>query len=265
MILSGKEVAEAINQTLNCNHSPKLATIRVGEDPADIAYETSAKKKLENLGLSVETVVLPATITQEELNAVIVAQNENTAVHGILVFQPLPKHLSALHLPIAPEKDVDCTTLLSQGKLVAGLDGFKAGAPAAVMATLAHFNIPLEGKNIALIGRSSVVGKPLALLLIQGGATVTICHSKTKNLPQIAKASDILITSAGKANFITPDFVHPEQVVIDVSTNVVEGKLCGDLSPEVHDLVHAYTPTPGGIGAVTTSILAQQVVKASQG
>ncbi len=263
MILSGKAVAEALQSNFQFTQAPRLVTLRVGEQEADIAYEAGAGKKLALLGLEVEHLVFPQSVSQSQLDDAILQLNQRKDVQGILVFQPLPSHLNASVLPIAPEKDVDCSTFPQQGRLVAGVDGFLPGAPAAVLATLAHYDIPLEGKNVTLIGRSTVVGRPLALLLMQQGATVTVCHSKTKNLASVAQASDILITSAGKANLITADFVHPQQIVIDISTNMVNGKLQGDIHPEIHDIVAAYTPTPGGIGAVCTTILAQQVVKAA--
>ncbi len=262
MILSGKDVAEAIQKNLQVTNPPTLAMIRVGDNPSDMAYEKGATTKLTALGLKVDALHLPETVTQADLDSHIQSLNNCAEIHGILVFQPLPAHLSAMS--ISSEKDVDCSTLESLGKLVTGQKGFHPGAPAAVMALLQHYNIDIQGKNVTLIGRSTVVGKPLALLLTQAGATVTICHSKTQNLPQVAKNSDILITSAGKPNLITADFVHPEQYVIDISTNVVDGKLCGDIDPQIHDLVKGYTPTPGGIGAICTTILAKQVVEASQ-
>lgn len=271
MILSGKEVSEQLQEHIKIRvetlkHTPKLATLRVGENDADKAYEGSATKKFQSLGLAVENVVLEEQCTQEEFVAQLQTLGEQEDIHGILVFQPLPSHLSVevLRTSLNPMKDVDCSTFENLGKLLSGNPRFIPGAPGAVMMLLQHFQIDVAGKNIALIGRSTVVGRPLGQLLTTAGATVTMCHSKSKDLASICKQSDILITSAGVPNLVTKEFVHGEQIVIDVSTNVVDGKLCGDIDPDIAHIVKAYTPTPGGIGAVTTAVLAHQVVRASE-
>lgn len=274
-VLSGKEVSEALQETVKARVSvlqekgvpPKLVTIRVGENGSDIAYESSATKKLGTMNVLVENAVLPMTATQEDLFDMVKEQGAREEVHGILVFQPLPSGWDEeiLRTTLNPAKDVDCTTLENLGKLLAGKPRFCPGAPAGVMALLAHYNMDLTGKTVALIGRSTVVGRPLAQLLTSAGATVTICHSKTVNLSQVCQKADILVTSAGVPKLVGKDFVHKDQIVVDVSTNVVDGKLCGDISvDEIADIVEAYTPTPGGIGAITTTILASQVVDACE-
>lgn len=263
MILSGKKVAQAIYKTMRCSTHPHLATLRVGEKPEDIAYQSGVEKRLLEQGLEVEHHVLPVTATQAELDAKIQELNEKTVIHGILVLQPLPEGLNPY--AIAPSKDVDCSTLINQGKLMAGEACYQPNGPAAVITLLNHFKIPLEGTAITLIGRSQVVGRPLALMLIQAGATVTVCNSKTRNLPFIARSCGILISAVGQPNFITREFCHEKQVVIDVGANHLSGNQVGDISPEIHDFVAAYTPTPGGIGSVTTAILAKQVADSTVG
>ncbi|MFI3253309.1 MAG: bifunctional 5,10-methylenetetrahydrofolate dehydrogenase/5,10-methenyltetrahydrofolate cyclohydrolase [Eubacteriales bacterium] len=263
MELSGKKVAEALKKKMKCSTHPILATLRVGEVPSDVAYERGLGKRLLELGMEVKHFTLPDTVSQEELNQKIEELNNDKHIHGIIVFQPLPHGLSA-HA-IAPNKDVDCSTLINQGKLLAGLPCYQPNAAAAVIALLEHYRIPLLGTKVTLIGRSSVVGRPLSILLIQAGATVTVCNSQTKNLPQIARSSGILISAVGQPNFITPEFVHDKQLVVDIGTNYVDGKLCGDISPEIHHIVGGYTPTPGGIGPVTTMVLAKQVADSTIG
>lgn len=271
-ILSGKTVSEALMEKLAIrieaqSVTPKLATLRVGDNDADKAYENNASNKLRKMGLVVENLTLESGCKEQAMLDSVQWLNSRNDVHGILVFQPLPKDWDTelLRTTLNPIKDVDCSTLENLGKLIADTPRYIPGAPAGVMAVLDHYNIPLSGANVCLIGRSTVVGRPLSQLLTSRGATVTICHSRTKNLAKVAKDSEILITSAGVPNLVGKDFVHENQVVIDVSTNVVDGKLCGDINlEEVSQIVKAYTPTPGGIGAITTTILAQQVVKACE-
>lgn len=271
-ILSGKEVSEKLGASVKLRAEqgkkiPKLATLRVGDNGADVAYEASATKKLSSFGLEVENAVLDITCTQEEFMAQLKTLGDREDVHGILVFQPLPSHLDtdALRTSLNPLKDVDCTTFENLGKLLSGAARFIPGAPGGVMALLQHFEIDVSGKNVVVIGRSTVVGRPLAQLLTTAGATVTVCHSKSTDVAEICRGCDILITSAGVPNLITKRFVHEDQIVIDVSTNVVDGKLCGDIHPEICEIVQSYTPTPGGIGAITTAVLAHQVVRAAEG
>ncbi len=263
MELSGLKVAAALKKQMRCSTHPHLATVRVGENPIDVSYEVGLGKKLLELGMDVEHFHLPETVSQEDLDKQIEELNQNKHVHGIILFQPLPHGLHP-HA-IAPNKDVDCSTLINQGKLLAGLPCYLPNAAGAVMALLEHYHIPLQGTNVTLIGRSSVVGRPLSILLIQAGATVTVCNSKTRNLAQIARCSGILISAVGQANFITREFVHENQVVVDIGTNYIDGKVCGDISPEIHHIVAGYTPTPGGIGPVTTAVLAKQVAQSTIG
>lgn len=275
-ILSGKEVSEHLQEKTkiriesiekSVGVTPKLATVRVGENEADKAYENGATKKFQAMGLDVENIVLAGDCEERAMLDTVEWLGNRTDVHGILVFQPLPSawNVELLRTTLNPAKDVDCSTLENLGKLLGGQPRFVPGAPGAVMALLDYFGIDLEGKSVCLLGRSTVVGRPLSQLLTSAGATVTVCHTKTKNMAELAKASEILITSAGVPNLITKDFVHENQIVVDVSTNVVNGKLCGDIAlEEIDSIVASYTPTPGGIGAITTTILAQQVVRACE-
>lgn len=270
-ILSGKEVSERLQGEISSRIAgldvvPKLATVRVGEQGADVAYEANATKKLRGMGLEVENVVLSGD-SEQDLMTQVGELGERADIHGILVFQPLPEgwNTDLLRTTLNPEKDIDCSTWENLGKLLAGAPRFVPGAPGAVMELLSHYAVDLVGKEVAVIGRSTVVGRPLAQLLTSAGATVTVCHSKSKNLAEVCRSAEILVTSAGVANLVTGEFVHDKQIVVDVSTNVVDGKLCGDICLEtVSEKAESYTPTPGGIGAICTTVLAKQVVKACE-
>lgn len=276
--LMGKAVADAVCEKLKADvdalrakgTSPKLAIVRVGERGDDIAYERSAMKRMAALDIDVENVLLPEDISQEALEDTFRKVNEDAAVHGIMIFQPLPKHLSAKPLVdmIHPLKDVDGISPLNSAKVFAGdASGVAPCTPAACMAILAHYGVDLTGKRVVVVGRSMVVGRPLSMLLLKENATVTICHTRTKELADRLKEADIVIAAAGKAKMITAEMVRPETVVIDVGINVDEnGKLVGDVDYEaVEPIVSAITPVPGGVGGVTTAILAQHVVVAAKG
>lgn len=275
--LMGKAVADAVCEKLKADVSalrakgitPKLAIVRVGERGDDIAYERSAMKRMAALDIDVENVLLPEDISQEALEASFRKVNEDSAVHGMMIFQPLPKHLSAKPLVdmIHPLKDVDGISPLNAAKVFAGdSSGVAPCTPSACMAILAHYGVNLTGKRVAVVGRSMVVGRPLSMLLLKENATVTICHTRTENLADRLKEADIVIAAAGKAKMITAEMVRPETVVIDVGINIDEnGKLVGDVDDEaVEPIVSAITPVPGGVGSVTTAILAQHVVQAAQ-
>lgn len=243
---------------------PTLATVRLGDNGADIAYQRNATQKLENLGLKVKNYQYPIDFSQEELLEELERLNQDASVHGILLFQPLPPHLDmmAIRHAIAPEKDIDCTTVENLGLILAGETRYAPCAPGAVMALLDHYQVSVVGKKVTIIGRSLVVGRPLSMLLLVEHATISVCNVNTANIAEEARNSDILITAAGCPGLVTPEFVHPKQTVIDIGTTMVDGVLCGDIHPDVIPLVAAYTPTPGGIGALTTTILARQLVKA---
>ncbi len=277
MRLLGKEVTEALNLRLtervhalkNRGIRPTLALIRIGENPSDLAYERGAKKRAELLGIEVRQFFLPQDVAQETVLSLIDEVNADRTIHGALLFRPIPKHLDtkAIFNRLDPKKDVDCMTDLSSAGVFMGRRdlGFAPCTPEACMEILAHYDIDLKGKNAVVIGRSMVVGKPLAMLLLQKDATVTICHTKTVGLAEICKKADILITAAGCAGSLSKEFVRAGQIVLDVSINAVDGTICGDaVLSEVEPIVAAITPVPGGVGGVTTSILMKHVIESAE-
>ena len=274
--LLGKEVTasfneqlkERVNELKKRGITPLLEIIRVGEDPGDLSYERGAMKRCETIGVSVRNVVLERDVTQEEMLRVIDEANEDPSVHGVLLLRPLPNHLDASMIEnrLSPEKDVDCMTDLSMSGVFTGKKlGFAPCTPEAVMEILDHYGIDCCGKRAVVIGRSLVFGKPAAMMLLKKNATVTVCHTKTKDLPSVAREADLLIVAAGRARTVTADYVRPGQVVIDVGINMDEnGKLCGDVDYDsVESVVAAITPVPGGVGSVTTSVLVAHVVEAA--
>ncbi len=274
-IIKGKPVADKISQELinEVNNlvkegiNPKLAVVRVGSRPDDLAYERGALKRCQTIGIETEVVELPENISQEEYINVIHKLNDDKKVNGILAFRPLPKHLNEdeIKYHIDPKKDVDCFNPINTAKIVENdKSGFPPCTPTAVVEILKHYDIDLSGANIAVLGRSMVVGKPVSMLLLNENATVTICHSRTKNLPEISSKADIVVAAVGKAKMVTADYVKDGAVVIDVGINVDNnGNLCGDVDTEnLLEKVSMITPVPGGVGSVTTSILASHVVKA---
>ena len=279
-LLLAKEVNEKLNEriTAQCaalkerGVNPTLAIVRCGERPDDLSYERGATKRAESLGVAVEKIVLSENISKEELLSVIDALNRNDAVHGVLLFRPLPKHLKADEDEICnrldPRKDVDGMTDGSAAGVFAGKAlGFAPCTPAACMEILDHYGIDCTGKKAVVLGRSLVVGKPAAMMLLGKNATVTVCHTKTKNVASIAREADILVSAAGVLRSLTKEYVRPGQVVIDVSINWDEAKggIAGDaVYDEVEPIVEAITPVPGGVGAVTTSVLIGHVVEAAQ-
>ena len=247
---------------------PKLTIIRVGENPDDISYEKGATKRCETLGVACEKILLPEDVAQDELLAVIDKVNKDDHIHGVLLFRPLPKHLdqAVIENALAPEKDVDCMTDLSMSGVFTGKKiGFPPCTPQACMEILDHYGIDCTGKKAVVIGRSLVVGKPAAMMLVKKNATVTICHTRTVDMPSVAREADIIIVAAGRAGVVGADYVKAGQVVIDVGINVnAEGKLCGDVDyAAVEPIVDAITPVPGGVGSVTTSVLVGHVVEAA--
>lgn len=274
-IIKGKPVADKITEDLkkeveNLNEmgiNPKLAIVRVGERPDDLAYERGALKRCQNIGIETEIVELDENISQDEFIKAIHKLNEDDKVNGILTFRPLPKHLSEdeIKYEISPKKDIDCFNPINTAKIVENdKTGYPPCTPTAVIEILKHYDINLTGANIVVLGRSMVVGKPLSMLLLNENATVNICHSKTRNLPEIASQADILVAAVGRAKMVKKDYVKDGAIVIDVGVNVDDqGNLCGDVDMEdVLDKVSMITPVPGGVGAVTTSILATNIVKA---
>ena len=284
--LLGKEVNEALVASLQTRTAalrekginPCLGIIRLGENPSDLSYEKGATKRAEEVGVAVKNYILPESATKEEVLAVIDEVNADASVHGVLMFRPLPKHLKAdqdeICNRLAPAKDVDSMTHMSNAGVFEGQDlGYAPCTPAACMEILDHYGIDCKGKNAVVIGRSLVVGKPAAMMLMAKNATVTICHTRTVNTAEICKRADIIVTAAGVLNSLTKDFVREGQIVIDVSMNwnpekiTTKGKggMSGDaVFDEVELIVDAITPVPGGVGAVTTSVLMKHVVEAAE-
>lgn len=247
---------------------PCLAIVRVGERPDDLSYERGATKRMANMNVSVKNVVMPEDVDQAKLEKTFAAVNDDPAVHGILLFQPLPKHLDVepLKAMINPLKDVDSMSPANAAKVFAGdKTGFAPCTPSAVMEILAQCGVELRGKRVTIVGRSMVVGKPLAMLMLGKNATPTICHTKTVDLPARCREADVLVACAGKAKMITGDMVADGQIVVDVGINMDEaGKLCGDVDYDAAES-HAsmITPVPGGVGTVTTAILGKHTIQAA--
>ena len=274
--LSGKEVTAALNARIRANVEtcrargvePTLCMVRVGDNPSDMSYERGASKRCETLGVACKQIHLPEDVSQEELLSVIEDVNQDPAIHGLLLFRPLPKHLdqALIENTLDPAKDVDCMTDLSMSGVFTGKQiGFPPCTPQACMEILDHYGYDCTGKKAVVIGRSLVVGKPAAMMLIKKNATVTICHTRTKDMPAVTRDADLIIVAAGRAGVIGADYVREGQTIIDVGINVnAEGKLCGDVDfAAVEPVVDAITPVPGGVGTVTTSVLVGHVVDAA--
>ena len=284
--LLGKEVNEALVANLQTRTAalrekgvtPTLGIIRLGENPSDLSYEKGATKRAEEVGVAVKNFVLAESATKEEVLAVIDQVNADATIHGVLMFRPLPKHLKNDQDEICnrldPKKDVDSMTHMSNAGVFEGQDlGYAPCTPAACMEILDYYGIDCKGKNAVVIGRSLVVGKPAAMMLMGKNATVTVCHTKTVDTAAICREADIIVSAAGVLGSLTKDFVSPGQVVIDVSmnwnpekiTSKGKGGMSGDaVYEEVAEIVEAITPVPGGVGAVTTSVLMKHVVEAAE-
>ena len=277
-ILKGKEVVDALNADLK-NRSdaligkgtiPTLAIVRLGERPDDMAYERGALKRAEKTGVAVRQFIFPQDMTQEELLEQIDAINKDDTIHGVLMFRPLPKHIDdeTVRNALAPEKDVDGITDISQAGVYAGVrKGFPPCTAEACIEILDHYGFDLTGKNAAVIGRSQVIGKPVAMMLIKKNATVTVCHTRTKDMASICRDKDVIIAAAGHLGTVTNDFLSEGQVVIDVAINFDdEGNMKGDVADfdAASEIVSAITPVPGGVGTVTTSMLMKHVIEAAE-
>lgn len=257
------EALDALNGTL-----PKLAIVRVGERPDDMSYERGATKKMENFGLRVQSYAYPADISDVDFKKEFAKINEDPEVTGILLLRPLPKQICEKDIEqmIDPKKDLDGISPVNIAKVFAGdSTGFAPCTAEAVIEVLKAYQIPIEGKRVTIIGRSMVVGKPLAMLMVKENATVTICHTRTKDLKRTCRQAEILVAAAGRAKMIDEEYVGQDTVVIDVGINVDEnGKLCGDVDYEsIQENASMATPVPGGVGAVTTAVLAKHLVQAA--
>ncbi|NLU09519.1 MAG: bifunctional 5,10-methylene-tetrahydrofolate dehydrogenase/5,10-methylene-tetrahydrofolate cyclohydrolase [Tepidanaerobacter acetatoxydans] len=274
-ILSGKEVAAALKDKLTeevkklkeQGKALGLCIVMAGDRPDSASYIKGAVKRCTDIGIDCQVEKLPEEISQDEFLKVLDRLNKDPEINGIIIMRPLPSQISedVVKYKIAPEKDVDCFSPINVSKVMSGdSDGFAPCTPAAVIEILDYYGIGLEGKRAVLIGRSMVVGRPLAMMLLKRNATVTICHTRTKNLPQETQRAEILIAAAGKARMVTKDMVSEGAVVIDVGINFDEnGKMCGDVDfDSVSPIAGQITPVPGGVGSVTSTVLAKHVIEA---
>jgi methylenetetrahydrofolate dehydrogenase (NADP+) / methenyltetrahydrofolate cyclohydrolase len=261
------EVADDVSRLAAMGVTPGLAVVLVGDDPASATYVAMKERDCEEAGVLTFDHRRPAGITQEELNTIIDECNADPRVHGILVQMPLPEHLDAEEAiaRIRPEKDVDGFHPASLGRLVRGVKGPRACTPWGVMRMLRHYGIELNGARAVVVGRSTIVGKPMALMLLEEHATVTVCHSRTRDLPSVCREADVLIAAVGRPKMITAEYVKPGAVVIDVGINRgEEGGLVGDVDFEsVEPVASAITPVPGGVGPMTRAILVANTVAAA--
>ena len=262
-----EELALRVQRLKGKGVTPGLAVILVGDDPASQIYVKNKELGCQQVSIHSVTIRLPETASQAELEAQIDKLNADASIHGILVQLPLPQGLdeAAALARILPEKDVDGFHLLNAGKLFTGQQGVVACTPKGAMEMLHRTGIDLSGKEAVVVGRSNIVGKPMAMLLLQENATVTICHSRTANLAEHTRRADVLVAAVGKPRFITADMVKPGAVVIDVGINRVDGKVVGDVDFDaVREVASWITPVPGGVGSVTTSVLMKHVVEAAE-
>lgn len=261
-----EQLAKEIKALADRGIVPKLAVVRVGAREDDLSYERGLKKRFASAGAEVDVYELDEDVSQAELESCMRFLSGDESVHGILMFSPLPKTLdeSAVRALIDPRKDVDCMTDENAYRVYAGRDGYPPCTPQAVLELLDYYGYALTGKKVTVVGRSAVVGKPLAMLLLHRNATVTVCHTKTKDLPAACRDADLLVVCAGKAGLIGTEHVRAGQAVVDVGIHVIDGKLCGDADASVAGIADALTPVPGGVGAVTTSVLLKHTVQSAK-
>lgn len=248
---------------------PVINIVRIGNRSDDLAYERGARKRMESVGVEMKITELPEDISQADFVKAFRKVNEDKTVHGIMLFRPLPKHLDESEIAsiINPIKDVDCMSHVNIAKVFMGDEGVFAPCTAkAVMEMLVHYEVDLSGKNVAIVGRSMVIGKPLAMLMLKKNATVTVCHTRTVDLAEKCRRADVVVAAAGRAGMITGDMISRGTVVVDVGINInKEGKLCGDVEFESVEPQASYiSPVPGGVGGVTSSVLASHVIKAAE-
>lgn len=262
------QVKNEVAQMEEEGYTPGLAVVLVGNDPASHTYVRNKKKACEETGIYSEICELPETVSQQELNSLVQELNRRPDIDGILVQMPLPQGLdeSAVINAIAPDKDVDAFHTVNVGHIMIGDFDFLPCTPAGILELLHHEQIEVAGRHCVVIGRSNIVGKPMAMLLLHENGTVTICHSKTQNLPELCRQADILVSAVGKAKFVTADMVKPGAVVIDVGMNRDEnGALCGDVDfAQVEPIAAAITPVPGGVGPMTIAMLLKNTLTAAR-
>lgn len=263
-----EDITARMEELAKKNIVPTLAVIRVGAREDDLSYERGLNKRFDSVGAKVVSKVLPEDVSQEELEKVITECNEDNDIHGILLFRPLPKHINEKEVTelVSARKDVDCMTLINMAHTFAqDGKGHEPCTAQAVMELLKYYNYDLTGKKAVVIGRSMVVGKPLAVMLQKKNATVTMCHTKTVDLPSVCRDADIICACAGAAKMVSEEYMSEGQIIIDVGINVVDGVLCGDVDYEAAQEKVAYaTPVPGGIGTVTTSVLLMHTVNSAE-
>nr|BAL53080.1 methylenetetrahydrofolate dehydrogenase (NADP+) / methenyltetrahydrofolate cyclohydrolase [uncultured Deinococcota bacterium] len=269
-LLSGHEAAQAVYAELQARlvslpFVPSLRVIRLGEDPASVSYVRLKDKKARELGFRSQVEVYPESLPEEALLERIAELNADPEVDGVLVQLPLPPHirpervLEAIH----PLKDVDGFHPLNVGRLLSGGEGLFPCTPLGVVRLLRHYGVGLGGKEVVVIGRSNIVGKPLAGLLLREDATVTLAHSKTQGLPEVARRAEVLVVAVGRPHLVRKEWVRPGAIVVDVGVNRVEGRLLGDVHPEVAEVASALTPVPGGVGPMTVAMLMANTLKAA--
>ena len=274
-VLSGKTMSESLRQEIASRVTalkergltPGLAVILVGNDPASEIYVRNKGNGCTEVGMYSRAINMPAETTQEELEAAIEELNADSAIHGILVQLPLPKHLDeqAALAKILPEKDVDGFHLINAGHMLTGTEGVVACTPRGALHMIKSTGVNLSGKEAVVIGRSNIVGKPMAMLLLKENCTVTMCHSRTQNLAEHTRRADILVAAVGKAGFVTADMVKPGAIVIDVGINRVDGKVKGDVDYDaVKEVAGWITPVPGGVGKMTITMLLMNTVEAAE-
>lgn len=276
-VLSGREVANAMESSLRRRAGecasrgvrPTLAIVRVGEQPSDLSYERGISKRADRIGVDVRHIELPEDVSQERLIGVLDRINADESAHGCLMFRPLPAHLDEDEAcdAIEPAKDVDAVSTVSLGRVFFGDEnGFAPSTAAACMKIIDHFGIEVTGKHVVVVGRSMVVGKPVAMLLLSRNATVSICHSMTENLVEMVRSADLVICATGRAKMFGAEYFRSGQVVLDVGIDFDdEGRLCGDVDyAAVEPIVDAITPVPGGVGSVTSSVTLEHVVSAAE-
>ena len=260
------EILEKARALTAAGTRPGLAVILVGEDPASQVYVRNKEKACAECGFYSEKYVLPAETSQQALLELVEELGRNPSIHGILCQLPLPAHISeqAVIAAIPPEKDVDAFHPANVGHIMIGDFDFLPCTPAGVMELLDAYGIDPKGKRCVVIGRSNIVGKPMAMLLLHRHGTVTICHSRTQGLADICREADILVAAVGRAHFVTPDMVKPGAAVIDVGMNRVDGKLCGDVDPAAAAVAGYLTPVPGGVGPMTITMLMKNTLRAAE-
>ncbi|HAT4363620.1 TPA: bifunctional methylenetetrahydrofolate dehydrogenase/methenyltetrahydrofolate cyclohydrolase [Clostridium perfringens] len=271
-ILSGKTVAIDIKRQIKSyteelkasGKSLKISSILVGDDGGSVYYQNFQEKLANNLGIDFEKIKLDESISEENLKLKIEELNKDDSVNGIMLLLPLPKHIDERSVTnlIDADKDLDCLSEVSVGRFYKGEKCFMPCTPNSVITLLKDYNIEIEGKEVVIIGRSNIVGKPLFQMFLDENATVTVCHSRTKNLKEVCKRADILVVAIGRANFIDSSYVREGAVVIDVGTSEVNGKITGDVNfDDVYEKASLITPVPGGVGSLTTTLLLKNVCK----